>query len=71
MMSCQEKEQKVMKKTILILLLSMLVCTSCGRLEQADKLYYSIDSDNLQGLREVLADNPEIDFNKLKKHIIN
>lgn len=49
----------------------MLVCTSCGRLEQADKLYYSIDSDNLQGLREVLADNPEIDFNKLKKHIIN
>lgn len=56
------------KKTLLILLLFMLVCTSCEKSEQADKLYYSIERYNLQGLREVLADNPEIDFNKLNHH---
>lgn len=38
------------KKLLLILWLSILICTSCGRSEQADKLYYSIRTDNLQGL---------------------
>lgn len=56
------------KKALLILWLSILVCTSCGRSEQADKLYYSIRTDNLQGLREVLADDPQINFNKLNHH---
>lgn len=56
------------KKMILILLLSIVACTGCGKSEQADKLYYSIETNNLQGLREVLADNPKIDFNKLNHH---
>lgn len=60
---------KIMKKKILLILwLSISICTSCGRSNQVDKLYYSIDSDNLQGLREVLADYPEIDFSKMNHH---
>lgn len=55
------------KKQLLIFSLIMLLFASCGKAEQADKLYYSIDNDNLQGLREVLADAPELDFNKLNQ----
>ena len=53
----------------LFLVVAVLGCiTGCGRNDQKDKLYYAIDNNNLQGLTEVLADDPDFDFDKLDQH---
>lgn len=61
-----------MKKYVIIMVvfasISIILC-SCGNDQYAeDKAYRSILSNNLQGIREVIRDYPNIDLNDLKHH---
>ena len=58
--------KRILTTALIITLMSCI--TGCGRNDQKDKLYYAIDNNNLQGLTEVLADDPDFDFDKLDQH---
>lgn len=47
--------KRILTTALIITLMSCI--TGCGSNDQKDKLYYSIDNNNLQGLTEVLADD--------------
>ncbi len=58
--------KKILTTALIITLMGCI--TGCGSSDQKDKLYSSIDNNNLQGLTEVLADDPGFDFDKLDQH---
>lgn len=39
--------------------------TGCGNNEEKEKLYYTVENNNLQGLKEIIADSPNLKFDKL------
>lgn len=58
--------KRILTTALIITLMSYI--TSCGSNDQKYKLYYAIYNNNLQGLIEVLADDPGFDFDKLDRH---
>ena len=55
-----------MKRTIFVMcILLTLTFFSCGSDNQDEKLYYAIDSNNLQATKEVIANTSNLDFQDL------
>lgn len=59
--------KRILTTALIITLMSYI--TSCGSNDQKYKLYYAIYNNNLQGLIEVLADDPGFDFDKLDRQL--